>query len=165
MTRKAGESSTSPRRLIALERERQAFEYRKQGAQYWQIAQKLGYSQDSAAYKAVIAYIKRLHLEPATEARQMLLSELETHKLFLFNKLKEQPEEWRHIIELLLKLSERYARIAGIEQVQYHDNRQIAIQLNVNFTDNWSDADITDYTVDTIASSDGSSNGNIKKPE
>jgi hypothetical protein len=74
-------SPTSPRRLNAAEKRRQALELRKAGARFDRIAQDLGYASKGAAYNAVMTALKESLREPAAEVRKLELERLD--RLFL----------------------------------------------------------------------------------
>jgi hypothetical protein len=61
------ESVTSPRRLDAAEKHRQALELRKAGADFRSIAAQLGYASVASAHRAVTAALRRAVIEPAAE--------------------------------------------------------------------------------------------------
>lgn len=71
MTR--GESKTSPRRLLAVERQVRALRLRARGHSYGQIATALGYASRRGAHMAVSRMVRRLPVNDQVE----LLVELE----------------------------------------------------------------------------------------
>lgn len=73
-----GESKTSPRRISAAERQRQALELRKAGVTFDKIAQALGYKNRSAAYVAVQAALRKTLEKPSKEYRQLNAERLNT---------------------------------------------------------------------------------------
>lgn len=60
-----GEATTSPRRLLAQQRQDRAFSLRLAGAEYREIAESVGYRSVAAAFEAVKAALKRGFVETA----------------------------------------------------------------------------------------------------
>ena len=77
MARVNGESTTSEKRLTAVDRQRQALELRRAGVGFEQIAKQVGYKGPSGAYKAVMSAIKKILREPGEEVRKMELERLD----------------------------------------------------------------------------------------
>jgi len=77
MTQAGREPRTSERRLKALEKQRQALELRKAGADFRQIAQKLGYAGPSGAHKAVLVAIAESLREPAEAVIELEVARLD----------------------------------------------------------------------------------------
>ena len=72
------ESKTSPRRIMAVERQRQALELRKAGLTLAQIAERLGYRGAQGADAALKVALKRTLQKPADEHRQLDLERLDS---------------------------------------------------------------------------------------
>src|SRR5690242_1094881 len=70
-------SATSPRRLRAAGKQRQALELRIAGATLAQIAAQVGYSDTSGAYRAIQAALKATLQPPADELRRLQYERLE----------------------------------------------------------------------------------------
>lgn len=113
MARARGESSTSPRRIEAIERQAQALQLRKQGMSYDEIAQALGYADRSGAYVAVRSALSSI-LEPAVEE----LRDVEGEALNV-----AQEAIWQKVVKgdlsavnTFLRISERRARLFGLDK-------------------------------------------------
>ena len=105
------ESLTSPRRVEAVERQRQALEMRMAGANFDQIAEQLHYKDRSGAYRAVMAALNRV---PAIEAKQYRALNLERiNKMRLHNwpSIKD-----RKAMDMELKFQERESRYLGLDE-------------------------------------------------
>lgn len=73
-----GESTTSPRRIRAVEEKQlNALEYRKMGYSFAQIADALGYKGPQGAHEAVQAALKRIIREPAEDVLRLELERLD----------------------------------------------------------------------------------------
>src|ERR1700736_4114313 len=70
-------SPTSPRRLRALENQRQALGLRMAGASFDEIAESLGYANRAGAHKAVMTAIEGTLREPAAQVRELELKRLD----------------------------------------------------------------------------------------
>ncbi|MCZ2098123.1 MAG: hypothetical protein LC121_18010 [Anaerolineae bacterium] len=113
MARARGESATSPRRIEAVERQAQALQLRKQGMNYDEIAQALGYADRSGAYVAVRSALSSI-LEPAVEE----LRDVEGEALNV-----AQEAIWQKVVKgdlsavnTFLRISERRARLFGLDK-------------------------------------------------
>ncbi len=82
-----GESRTSPRRIEATQRQRQALELRKSGASYDAIAQALGYRGRQSAAAAVESALQKTIQEPADDLRKLDLERLDVMLLHLWPKV------------------------------------------------------------------------------
>ena len=71
-----GESPTSPRRLVAISKQRQALELRAAGRNWEEIAKVLGYASHSGAIAAVNAALQKTLKEPADRLRSLTLERL-----------------------------------------------------------------------------------------
>lgn len=82
-TMKRGESSTSPRRIKAIEEKQlSALEYRKMGYTYAQIAEALGYKSPQGAHEAVKSALLKIIKEPAQDVLALEVERLDA----LFSK-------------------------------------------------------------------------------
>lgn len=113
MARARGESSTSPRRIEAIERRGDALKLRKQGMTYDEIAAALGYTDRAGAYRAVQAALSAI-LEPAVEE----LRDVEGEALS-----QAQEAIWAKVIKgdlsainTFLRISERRSRLYGLDK-------------------------------------------------
>lgn len=73
-----GESRHSVRRIESVEKAAQALDYRKMGASYAQIAEKLEFASPQAAWDAVERALKRTLQESADEVRKLELTRLDS---------------------------------------------------------------------------------------
>lgn len=106
------ESPTSPRRLEAAERQRQALELRKSGASYRQIRDALGYRTHQTCYEAVKSALLKTLQQPADEVRKLELERLDGLLLALAGPIKAG-----HLgaIDRALHIMERRARLLGLD--------------------------------------------------
>src|SRR5262245_27392556 len=70
-------SRTSPQRLQALEKQRQALQLRIAGANFDEIAETLGYANRGGAHKAIMTAIESTLREPAAQVRELELKRLD----------------------------------------------------------------------------------------
>ncbi len=116
-----GESLTSPRRIAAKERQRQALELRIAGVTFAAIADRLGYATAYGAYLAVDAALKAT-LRPAADA----LRELDTERLDKL-QLAVWPAALRGdlaAIDRCLKILAQRARLLGLDLGAEHTPAQ-----------------------------------------
>lgn len=106
------ESKTSPRRLIAAEKHRQALILRMAGADFGQIAGKLGYKDASGAYRAVEAALKRVPEREVKNYRKLNLERLNSMRLQYWQRAREGDLE---AMEMELKIQAREARYLGLD--------------------------------------------------
>ena len=71
-----GESKSSPRRIAAVDKQRQALELRMAGRHWVDIAQAVGYASHSGAIAAVNAALQKTLKEPAERHRALTLERL-----------------------------------------------------------------------------------------
>lgn len=110
---KRGESKTSPRRMRAVERQRQCLELRIAGYTYDVIAEQVGYSDGSMAYKAVIAGIQKTLQEPADEVRNLEVARLDKLLAGIYLQAKQGNLP---AMDRVLKLMERRAKLLGLDR-------------------------------------------------
>ena len=70
------ESKTSPRRIAAVDKQRQALELRMAGRRWQEIAQAVGYASHSGAIAAVNAALEKTLKEPADRHRALTIERL-----------------------------------------------------------------------------------------
>src|SRR3990167_920992 len=105
-------SPTSPRRLQAIERQRQALELRKAGASFESIAKQLGYADHKGAYKAIISAIHKTLKAPADEVQELELLRLDAMFLGLWRQAVAGDN---FSIDRALKIMERRASLMGLD--------------------------------------------------
>lgn len=110
---KLGEQS-----LTTAERDRQALELRKAGAQFSVIAARLGYANESGAYKAVQRGLKATLQEPADELRT-----LETQRLdrMLMAVWQDAISGDVKAVDRVLRIIEQRARLLGLNAAPNND--------------------------------------------
>jgi len=113
------ESKTSPRRISAKERQRQALELRKAGATYQKIADTLNYKNPSGAAQAVMSAMMQIIEEPAKEVLKLELERLDAILLSIWKAISQG-----HLsaIDRGLKIMERRARYLGLDAPVKQDN-------------------------------------------
>lgn len=116
------ESKTSPRRLAAVERQRQALALRIGGATFDQIAQTLGYSAKAGAYLAVMAALNRVPEPEAKVYRQVNLERLNRMRLRYWSTLQQaiphgsrMPAEDLDLMHMELAIQRQEARYLGLD--------------------------------------------------
>jgi hypothetical protein len=110
--------ATSPRRLLAAEKQRQALELKIGGATLQQIAAELGYSDSSGAYRAIQAALKAMLQPPADELRRLQYERLErlyaaAHKKAVGDGAADQPD--LEAMDRAIKLAQRINALFGLE--------------------------------------------------
>ncbi len=106
------ESSTSVRRLQAIDRQFKALELRKAGASYPAIARQLGYKSPSGAYQAIMSAIKRTLREPADDVRKLELARLDDMLLAIWAQVKNGNFG---AIDRAIKVAGRRAELLGLD--------------------------------------------------
>ena len=106
------ESKTSPRRLAAAERQRQALALRTGGASFAQIAVALGFKSAPGAYYAVEAALKRVPAVEAHAHRALNLERLNTMRLQYWQRVLAGDLE---AMEMELKTQAREAKYLGLD--------------------------------------------------
>jgi len=115
---------TSPIVINKRERATQALDLRKAGISYEIIAQRLGYSNRTAAYRAVSTILDKSEKEAASDLREMELRRLDDLFLSIYKKARDGDYA---AIDRCLKIMERRAKIAGLDAPEktQSDVRQI----------------------------------------
>lgn len=118
--------TTGPKRLAVLEKERQALELRKAGATFEAIATQVGYTNPSAAHKAVKRAMDRTIREPADELRALESERLDrmlltSWKLAIAGDLKA--------VDRVLKVIELRARLFGLATVPAQTGDEHAVSV------------------------------------
>ena len=108
------ESRTSPRRLAAADKQRQALELRKAGATFHSIAQALGYATAQGALMAVEAGLRKTLQQPADELRRLDLERLDTLLLAVWPQARQASFG---AIDMVLKILTRKAKLLGLDIV------------------------------------------------
>ena len=107
-----GESKTSPRRLAAVEKGRQALELRIAGASFDQIATQVGYASKAGAYMAVKAALDRVPAPEVAEYRRLNLERL--NRLRLHNQAGIVSGR-KDAMNLEIDIQEREAKYLGLD--------------------------------------------------
>jgi hypothetical protein len=107
------ETKTSKRKLLAAERKLQAFELRKAGANYNQIAAKLGYSQQ-AAYKSVMAHLQDLIAQTNEIADDVRRLEIERLDAMLLGLWKDASTGNEVKVDRVIKIMDQRAKLLGL---------------------------------------------------
>lgn len=109
----AKRQTTTPKQLAHLEKERRALDMRRAGKRYDEIAEALGYHDRSGARRLVAAAMGRVQRENAEEALGLELDRLDTMHGALW---PEALAGDRQTVETLAKLSERRAKLMGLDK-------------------------------------------------
>jgi hypothetical protein len=109
---------TSPRRLLAAEKQRQALELKIGGATLAQIAVKVGYTDSSGAYRAIQAALKATLQPPADELRRLQYERLErlyeaAHNKAIGSLANGQPDF--EAMDRAIKILQRINALFGLE--------------------------------------------------
>ena len=112
MSRHRVESRTSPRRIQAVFRQRQALELRLGGAPYHSIASALGYATAYGAQLAIEAALKKTLQEPAEDVRKIELERLDALLLAVWGKARKGDY---FAIDAALKILARRAKLLGLD--------------------------------------------------
>lgn len=107
-----GESKTSPRRLTAAERQRQAVELRLAGASFDAIATRLEYADRSGAYRSVMAALKRTQQEPTDELRRLNTERLNRMLLAIWSDVQKGNFG---AIDRAVRILESEAKLLGLD--------------------------------------------------
>jgi len=97
---------------VSYEREHQAFELRKAGASYEQIATQLGYSSKGSAHNAVMRALKKFMQEPADDVRSLEVARLDQLLLGVWQQARQG-----HLgaIQSALRIMERRSAYLGLD--------------------------------------------------
>lgn len=123
-----GESTTSLKRLDAVERQARALELRKEGKGFAEIAQALGYGGPAGAYKAVTTALRKTLQEPADELRRMELERLDALHAALWPQALAG--KWL-AVDRVLSVMERRAKLLGLDAPTRSD---VVTQMKVGFS-------------------------------
>lgn len=105
------ESKTSPRRIAAVERHREALDLRRKGWTYAQIGDALGITAQGA-HEAVKAELKRTVQEPADDVRRLEIERLDG----MLKAMEGEVEAGdTNAVMVALKLAERRSRLLGLD--------------------------------------------------
>lgn len=107
-----GEPASSPRRIKAAEKRRQALDLRTSGLTYQQIAHELGYRSAGYVCDIVRAELDKLPKEPAEAVRQLELTRLDAMLLGLWAEAKAG--RWL-AVDRVLAIMDRRARLLGLD--------------------------------------------------
>lgn len=107
-------STTSPRTIDYEQRRAQAVELRIQGATFDQIAEKVGYTDKSAAYTAVRKAVQRIGREQAEELYDIDMARLERLLAAVWPKAMEGD---LHAVDRVLSIMQRRARMLGYDGI------------------------------------------------
>ncbi len=125
-----GESSSTPRRIVARERQGKALELRKAGVTFERIATQLDYRSRQAAKSAVDAAMQRIIQEPAESLRKLDLERLDTMLFALMPAIRRG--EWQSV-NSGLKVMERRAKLLGLDapvkieaEIEHKDGRDLS---------------------------------------
>lgn len=127
---------TRPSLIIARERQAKALELRKKGRSYREIAAECGYSDQSAASKAVKAAMDRITVEDAVDLRKITDERLNSMMVALWTKVEEGDVK---AIEAAVKVQDRLMRLHGldaakkIEVTNQTDVRHVSVQVDSDF--------------------------------
>ena len=119
-----GESKTSKNRLVAVDRQRQALELRAAGHSFESIAQTIGYSGPSGAYKAVVSALDKTLQEPAENLRQLELERLDAMLTAIW---PQALKGYLGAIDRVLKIIERRSKLLGLENVEQDNELQTVV--------------------------------------
>src|SRR5712664_2138464 len=106
-------SRTSPQRLKALDKQRQAMQLRIAGASFDEIAESLGYANRGGAHKAIMAGIESTLREPAEGVRELELKRLDR---LLMAAWKAATAGDLQAIGICLQIMKRRADFEGLDK-------------------------------------------------
>ena len=107
-----GESKTSPRRLAAADRQRQALDLRKAGVSFDLIAQQLGYASRQGAHMAVEAALQKTLQAPGDDLRQLDIARLDSLLLAVWPQARQGMLDY---VDAALKILTRRAKLLGLD--------------------------------------------------
>lgn len=117
--RPGNRGTMAPSRLIAIEKRRRAFELRKAGATFAQIAEQVGYAHVSTAYEAVQTAAKELQQEPIKELRAVQYERLNHMLLTIWPKVNGGDER---AIGTALQIMDKMDRLMGTDAATKVEN-------------------------------------------
>lgn len=115
--RKRGATAGSPSMLVARDRELKAIDLRLKGHRYAEIGERLGCS-EATAYRSVIRYLERTADENAESREHLRQIEVGRLDVWLLKLDPAREEGDAKAIEVSLKLSERRARLLGLDDAK-----------------------------------------------
>lgn len=108
-------------RILVQQKRRQALEYRKAGMTYAQIAEQIGYSNASAARKAVIAAFGEVVQEPVADLKNLQVERLNHMLLTLWGKVSAGDEA---AINTSLRIMDKMDALMGTDAARQVEVRQ-----------------------------------------
>ncbi|MFN9109351.1 MAG: hypothetical protein ACK5XN_04670, partial [Bacteroidota bacterium] len=137
-------SRTSPVVIDKRERAVQALELRKAGISYELIAQRLNYSNRTAAYRAVSRLLSATEKEASNDLREVELRRLDDLFLSVYQKARNNADPLQlQAVDRCLRIMERRAKIAGIDAPEktQTDVRQVikVVYEDVQYADDFDD--------------------------
>jgi hypothetical protein len=120
--------------ISATEKQVKALTLRKAGASYVTIADALGYSSGSGAFKAVAAGLKKTLQEPADDLRRLELARLDDMLKAIAHHVASGNLT---AIDRALKIQERRARLLGLDAPVKQDvtsDGKAITEITVNWT-------------------------------
>jgi hypothetical protein len=131
-TPRGAASPTSPQRLKALDKQRQALALRMAGASFDEIAESLGYADRGGAFKAVMAALQSTLPEPAAQVRELELKRLDRLWLAVWDGATKGDLQ---AVDACLRIMKRRADFEGLDapkKLEHGgiDGGPIPIQLN-----------------------------------
>lgn len=123
--------------INAREKERQAISLRLTGATLWQIAQALGYNNESSVRSAIERGLNRAVAEPADKMRALELERLDRMLHAIWPTAINGPTQERlQAIDRILKIMDRRAKLMGLDaplRVDYRRMvRNVALELGLS---------------------------------
>lgn len=109
-------SKTSPAKISASQKARQALSLRQSGLTYAQIAERLGYGDESGARKAVEKLLARVEFEAVADYRKLQLMRLEEMysivNAALWDRKEQRPNLWA--IDRAQAILDQQAKLLGL---------------------------------------------------
>lgn len=127
-----GESVTSPRRLQAADRQRQALEMRKDGHTFEAIAKALAYQGRSSAYRAVMAGLQKTLQEPADELRKLELERLDKAAAAIVGRVEDGDLQ---AIDRWIRISESRRKLLGLDGPAKVDITSVSSVVSISLVD------------------------------
>ncbi len=116
--RKKRESLSSPRRILAVQKQEKALRMRQAGLTFAEIGRQLGYADRQGAEKAVAAALQKTIAQPAEDLRQLDITRLDA---LLHGAWDEAVDGDPRAIDSCLKVLERRAKLLGLDKaVEVH---------------------------------------------